>query len=143
MLCSVCKLEKDLEDFAWKNKEAGTKNTTCKSCQSIYAKNHYSKNSQRYKDRTKQNKPIYANRNKEYVIEFLKNNPCIDCGESDIEVLQFDHIEMIGDKGKRVGYFIGHSLEALKKQIALCEIRCGNCHIRRTRVQTGWHRSSI
>ena len=140
MICSACKIEKDLEDFAWKNKDLGTKNTTCKPCQSVYARFHYKSNSQRYKDRAKQNRPVYVNRNKNYIIDFLSENPCVDCGETDIEVLQFDHIEMIGEKGKRVPSFIGYSLETLKAQIDLCEVRCGNCHIRRTRQQMGWFR---
>jgi len=143
MLCRVCSLEKDLEDFAWKNRNAGKKNITCKPCQSLYAKNHYKNNSNSYKDRAKQNKPIYKNRNKNYIIKYLSNNPCVDCGESDIEVLQFDHIEMIGEKGKRIGSFMGHSLETLKAQISLCQVRCGNCHIRRTRKQMGWFRINL
>jgi hypothetical protein len=143
MLCRVCKIEKALEDFAWKNKIAGTRNTTCKLCQSLYAKAHYISNADKYKNKAKQNRPIYVKRNKDYIIEYLKNNPCVDCGELDIEVLQFDHIDMIGEKGKRVGDFIGCALNTLKDQIKLCEVRCGNCHIRRTRKQMGWHRLSF
>ena len=58
---------------------------------------------------------------------------CIDCGLRDLLVLEFDHV------GPKAGNVIemarrGCSLTTLEREMAQCEIRCGNCHRRRTRA---------
>ena len=57
----------------------------------------------------------------------------MDCGESDPEVLEFDHVR--GVKTANVSAFIrgGYSLAKLQAEVALCEVRCANCHRRITR----------
>jgi hypothetical protein len=56
----------------------------------------------------------------------------VDCGESDPIVLEFDHIrgKKVGDVSTLAGQaFSWHKLSA---EIAKCEVRCANCHRRRT-----------
>jgi hypothetical protein len=61
----------------------------------------------------------------------LEASGCVDCGESEIVVLDFDHI---GSKTANVPMLArqGCSLERLKAEIAQCAVRCANCHRRRT-----------
>jgi hypothetical protein len=76
-------------------------------------------------------------RNVRFVWNYLELHPCIDCGEDDPVVLQFDHQ---GDKTMKVSQMVNHSsLERLSAEIAKCEVRCGNCHTRRTAKQLGWY----
>lgn len=141
--CSKCGEEKPLSEFGWKVKAKGTLSSWCKVCQREYAKAHYDSKTQYYLDKAKRNNPKYRSRNVDFVIDYLKNHPCVDCGESDIEVLEFDHIEMIGTSGNRIGVYMSGSIEALEREIAKCQVRCGNCHIRRTRQQMGWSRMGV
>ena len=69
-------------------------------------------------------------RNLRFAYETLEEFPCIDCGEQDICVLEFDHI---GPKRMPVMQLAmgGYGWAMLKAEIAQCEIRCGNCHRRR------------
>lgn len=65
-------------------------------------------------------------RNHAYVLEVLTRTGCVDCGERDPVLLEFDHI---GPKKAKVGQLaISASLERLKAEIAECEVRCCNCH---------------
>ncbi|MDQ3587363.1 MAG: hypothetical protein M3375_03295, partial [Actinomycetota bacterium] len=62
----------------------------------------------------------------------LKGATCADCGLADRAVLEFDH------RGQKRGNVITlacseYSLEVLEAEIAKCDIRCANCHRRRTR----------
>lgn len=67
-------------------------------------------------------------RNRLYVDEILKNSSCIDCGNSDVRVLEFDHVR--GEKILSISHCIRNAwrLDRLKEEIAKCEIRCCNCH---------------
>lgn len=71
-------------------------------------------------------------RNRQYVLDYLATHPCVDCGETDPIVLEFDHIS-----GQKMGNIADASSKAwaLKKlvaEIAKCEVRCANCHRRVT-----------
>jgi len=63
-----------------------------------------------------------------YMQGYKRNNPCVDCGESDITILEFDHVR--GKKSGNVGDIL-HRCGTWKKlfeEIAKCEIRCTRCH---------------
>jgi hypothetical protein len=69
-------------------------------------------------------------RNLVFLAEYLGSAPCVDCGESDPVVLDFDHVGV-----KRYGVvelaYREASITSLEREIAECEIRCANCHRRR------------
>ncbi len=72
-------------------------------------------------------------RNMAYVHGALSRSACIDCGDGRLTVLEFDHV------GTKSGNVIemarrGSSLLRLQEEITECEIRCANCHRRRTRI---------
>lgn len=140
-LCNKCGIWKDESEFAWKLKAEGTRNSQCKECHKGYSKVHYGENLDSYKKKARLANEKAVARNKEYIVKYLLEHPCVDCGESDIEVLQFDHKELVGNKGRRVGSYMNGSLLALKREIDKCEPRCANCHVKRTRQQLGWFRA--
>ena len=137
--CNKCDKEKPLNSFAWKNKNKNTYQSSCKECHREYSKQHYKDNSSDYKKRAKSRRPDERKKIKEVIINHLEKNPCVDCGEKDIEVLEFDHIEMVGSKAIRVTQCT--SIVSLLKEIEKCEVRCANCHTRRTRRMLGWSRT--
>lgn len=67
---------------------------------------------------------------------FLSTQACIDCGENDPIVLEFDHRDP-KHKFKIVGKMLsGHySWLSVKKEIDKCDVRCANCHRRKTYIQ--------
>lgn len=133
--CTKCNVTKPEEDFYWSNKEHTQRERRCKSC-CVAARAGYDKKNA---DKVKEVKARVKKRNKGFIIQHLLNNPCVDCGESDIQVLQFDHTEpLLGNRKRRVTAHINYSLERLREEINKCEIRCANCHMRRTREQFGW-----
>ena len=71
------------------------------------------------------------------IMEVLRSG-CVDCGERDIRVLEFDHV-----RGKKVANIstlatTGSCWRRIAEEIAKCEIRCANCHRRKTFEQFGW-----
>jgi hypothetical protein len=82
--------------------------------------------------------------NREWLIGYLRDHPCVDCGTTDIRVLEFDHLEP-GTKVLDVAVLArsGYSLDRVKAEIAKCVVRCANCHRIRTHEQRGWWGSKI
>lgn len=68
----------------------------------------------------------------QFIREYLSTHPCVDCGENDPVVLDFDHIT--GDKDDCVsnGVRRGWGIVRLAAEIKKCEVRCANCHRRIT-----------
>ncbi len=77
----------------------------------------------------------------DFVRNYLELNPCVDCGESDYRVLEFDHRDP-ADKDVHVAILIGgYSMKRLIAEIEKCDVRCCNCHRRKTGEQFGWWRA--
>ena len=98
-----------------------------------------------YKDR----KDLYAAQKRHRIkirallFEYLSKRPCIDCGENDPVVLEFDHRDP-KTKSKKVSRILsGHySWLVIQQEIDKCDIRCANCHRRKTYIQLGgWGRT--
>lgn len=70
----------------------------------------------------------------EFAYGVLERSGCTDCGSSELCVLEFDHIR---EKRAHVIQLArsGCSQERLEIEIAACEVRCANCHRRRTHRQ--------
>jgi hypothetical protein len=71
---------------------------------------------------------------------YLREHPCVDCGESDIVVLDFDHV--VGKKTANVSNLIqrGASWKRIESEIAKCVVRCANCHRRKTALDFRWYK---
>jgi hypothetical protein len=64
---------------------------------------------------------------------YLLEHPCIDCGETDIQVLDLDHLDSM-TKTREIGLMIlrGCSWDTVRAELEKCVVRCANCHRRRT-----------
>ena len=74
-----------------------------------------------------------------YVMDYLMMHSCADCGESDPIVLEFDHQR---DKQYNIAKLITNncSLKRLVLEIDKCQVRCANCHRRKTAGTHGSYR---
>jgi hypothetical protein len=130
--CPSCLLTLPEDFFNWKIKNTRLA-SYCKKCSRKYIRGHYIKNTGYYiekaKKRNKQQKQMIF----EYLGNYLRSHPCMDCNEKDILVLEFDHKNR-KTKSDSISSFIKRrmSFENLVKEIEKCEVRCANCHRRKT-----------
>ena len=75
--------------------------------------------------------------NRAQVKDYLSSHPCVDCGEPDIEVLDFDHVRGVKFKDVSALVYTAYSLRTIIREIEKCDIRCANCHRRKNR-KTLW-----
>lgn len=142
MLCRICHSDKSLNNFSFKNSVRGIRHRMCKSCHSEYRKKHYLENKSKYIDKAlswnKKQRQVLI----DYLFKVLSASACIDCGEKDIIVLDFDHVS---DKkfGISLMFRHRHSLKAIENEIKKCVIRCANCHRRKTAKEFGQWKFTI
>lgn len=103
----------------------------CKECTKGFNNSYYKNNEIRRESIRRSNNTRYQ-RAMIYVCEYLKQHPCVDCGEQDIVVLDFDHVR--GDKVDGICVMVskGASISKIEEEITKCEVRYSNCHRRRT-----------
>ena len=134
---SATGIEQPIDAFAWKDKKRGKRNSWCKSCHRNYAKSDYQNKKDYYKEKSRRSNKMLKARNRERLRQYLLDHPCVDCGESSPVVLEFDHVR--GKKLSNVSNLAqsSYSWSRIAAEIEKCEVRCANCHRKRT-AKTLW-----
>lgn len=136
--CNKCGQLKPISHFYWKIKAKKLRHKVCKDCKKEYRDLHYKNNKQYYKDNARKYTIKKRVEHRQALGEYLKTHPCVDCGEEDPTVLTFDHVR--GKKKYNISDMIqtSYSWDTILKEIKKCDVRCHNCHMRRTAKRAGW-----
>jgi hypothetical protein len=141
-ICYSCGgIEKDISEFNKNSKRKDGLQTCCRECTRKNNNKSYIENPKRRAKIRNTNK-LNVQRNKDYVLDYLKSHPCVDCGISNVIVLEFDHVR--GIKVTEIANLIrGYPLKRLINEIAKCDVRCANCHRIKTAAESKyvWNRS--
>jgi hypothetical protein len=137
--CTQCGETKDAEAFGFRNKAIGRRHRKCKACVSAYGREHYARNQEAYIARNVRSRPAQKRLLKERLWQCKSQHGCLDCGERDPVVLDFDHLDP-ADKSAEVGWFASRNYgwPTILREIRRCQLRCANCHRRRTARQFNW-----
>jgi hypothetical protein len=139
--CYRCGELKPIEDFSWRRKAHGQRDTFCRPCRSAYGKEHYAANRARYIEQARIQKEKLMLERTTYLIQYFERNRCVDCGEEDPVVLEFDHLR---DKSFAIGPNLARrSWQSILDEMEKCEVVCANCHRRRTARRRGTFRAVL
>jgi len=129
--CYSCKITKDVGDFNKNSCRKDKLNSICRECGKIRSKRFYQEHLIEHRKTTTRRKKRQVRLNQAWKYDYLKTHPCVDCGETDPVVLEFDHR---GDKERLIGRSValGCSIETISKEVEKCDVRCANCHRRKT-----------
>ncbi len=121
--CTKCKKVKPVENFNWKKRAKGLRQSACKICTRKQVKSHYSRNKTYYLDKTsRQRQKLY-----DWFKTLKRDKRCERCGEDHIACLDFHHTR---DKDFNIGGAI-YSCISKKKilaEVEKCIVLCSNCH---------------
>lgn len=132
--CPGCRENKEFSEFGKNRTNYDGRQDYCRKCKSLQDKKYYKNNKRAHKLRIKK----YINQNRLQLWKYLESHPCVDCGENNPIVLEFDHIKE--NKLFAVAKMVTkYSWINLKKEIAKCQIRCANCHRIKTAKQRRWY----
>ena len=129
MICKKCTEDKPTQEFRPNKRTKTGFQAYCISCDKQFQKDWYQKNKKEHIERARLSNIKIKETNNKFIIDYLKANPCVKCGEKDIVVLDFDHIS---DKRANVSRLRTCSLNTIKKEISKCQVLCANCHRRKT-----------
>jgi hypothetical protein len=135
--CPKCQTEKTEAEFHRAADRRDGCQPYCKSCKKSIDASIYARGGEEYKARKRMRQRKTAARNAGLVFEYLEQHPCVDCGEADPIVLEFDHVR--GQKKSNLSDLIltYSSWETIQAEIAKCEVHCANCHRRVTATRRG------
>jgi hypothetical protein len=97
-----------------------------------WSRDHYEANKDAYKARAtaqRRDRKVAARA----IIKAAKDVPCADCGlRYPSYVMQFDHVRGVKEFDVATFTATNRPLSHLHREIAKCEVVCGNCHAIRT-----------
>ena len=130
--CIRCTQWKEESEFNIRNEERGYLQSVCRSCQQQDSRDRYANDKESVKMSNRTSRIKARDQAKKFVQEYLSATSCADCGETDIEVLTFDHLK---DKRMNISDMVsqGYGVRSIRDEIGKTEVTCFNCHMRRER----------
>jgi hypothetical protein len=148
-VCPGCGQNKALTEYSFRRKADGVRQPRCRACTREQMREHYRQHRPYYLRKILDRKRCLREAQRAFLRQHLAVHPCVDCGEDDPRCLDFDHVrgKKRSDVTKMVGQF---GWEALHLEVAKCEVRCANCHRKRTAErrdrrlgESGRHRGQV
>ena len=127
--CSTCHEIKPLSDYNVRRAAPDGRQARCRAC----ARAWYLANNRDHVANVRRRNDRVRRANQARLGDYFLEHPCVDCGETDPRVLEFDH-EGVVPKRYNVSGLVGASMswEQIEREIAACSVRCANCHRRIT-----------
>jgi hypothetical protein len=137
--CTMCGEETPLDDFHRNRSRKDGRQNNCKPCNIARNQRWYRENPD-VRDRRMDEQVRRRKRDlQRKLLDHLRAHPCVDCGETDPVVLDFDHQR---DKIANVSLMVlrKRPWPVILAEIEKCEVVCANCHRRRTAIQQRTYR---
>ena len=138
--CSSCNQDKEPDQFGKNIAKKDGLQTTCRACKQPIQNRWYQNNKSRHvanamKRRRGQETEIIKD-----IMAYLQDHPCVDCGETNPVVLEFDHVR--GTKQNSICNMIriGYKSSTIFAEIEKCDVRCCKCHRLKTAKQFGYRK---
>ena len=133
--CTFCHEIKSHDEFNLRRGARDGRQDRCRDCCRAW----YVLNRDVHKQRVAVRNELTLQSYRRQLAEYFATHPCVDCGESDLRVLEFDHREGVV-KIAEVTLLVNSLVawERVLAEIEKCDVRCANCHRRRT-AERGSH----
>lgn len=137
--CTTCHEMRPRTDFNVRRSAPDGLQARCRAC----SREWYVRNKDEHIRRVAVRNKRVRSEHQERMADYLLAHPCVDCGESDLRVLELDH-EDPTNKTANVGRLLATGLpwSTVLAEIQKCSVRCANCHRRRTAESYTWWRAA-
>lgn len=126
-ICSLCKQNKPMTEFAVAKTKADGRSYDCKQCHRDYNKVYYKKNYKAERERLEKRQKEQRQKLEQMLHEV--KTKCGRCDESRFAALDFHHKDPLTKEITVAEAFARNwTVERVKKEIDKCEVICSNCH---------------
>jgi hypothetical protein len=138
--CVTCHVVQPLDAFNRRASASDGRQARCRDC----CKRWYVEHRAAHRAAVEARKVRVRIEYREWLGAYLLEHPCVDCGEDDIRVLDFDHPPGV-DKVADVSLMLMRLVPwpRVLAEIEKCDVRCANCHRRRTAERGSYWRHSF
>ena len=126
-ICSICKIEKDFQEFHKNSSKKSGYQSYCKACRQNHSKNLYANDVNNIRNRLRVIKKRTRDNNRIFIQKYKRFCGCKLCGFKVPVALDFHHLDPT-EKDKNVGDLMSFSTQKLKEEIRKCVVLCANCH---------------
>lgn len=112
--------------------------SVCRRCNAVRSRRYYAENLEKHRKAVAAQVAKTRAAHLERIGDYLLEHPCVDCGEADIRVLDFDHRDGEDKTGEVMKLAkAAYSWRRVSAEIAKCDVRCRNCHAKVTYERLG------
>ena len=144
--CPSCSRTKPIEAFAPNRSRSDGRQAQCRDCYAAYQRDDYGRRTAKDPEFQVRHRRLRRERqerrrliNRGHLWKYLASHPCVDCGEKDPIVLEFDHTDPNEKSFSIADAIFWKPWDEIQRELAKCEVRCANCHRRRTATQRGFY----
>jgi hypothetical protein len=136
--CSACGEYKASPEFSFSDEGRGLLNSYCRTCHAAYRHMHYLANKPDYIRRAVAQVARRRIESQREILHYLNTHPCVDCGMTNVIVLEFDHRDPRTKRANVASMMVSKRWPRVLAEIEKCDVRCVNCHRRKTARDFGW-----
>ncbi len=133
---------KPAADFAFSDQLRDTLSYDCRRCHAAERRAHYAANKPTYIRQAIAQRLAHREFNRHEVLSYLASHPCVDCGITNRVVLEFDHRDPSTKLTEVSRMIASKRWPRVFAEIEKCDVRCINCHRRKTAHDFGWAKST-
>lgn len=128
-LCGTCRQSRPPAEFNRKASRPDGLQEVCRECNRASSREYYARNREKHVRVIVERTTKRRAEAKEFLVSYLREHPCVDCGMGDLRVLDFDHRPGV-DKRSDIMAMVkdGFGIPRLLDEIEKCDVRCRNCH---------------
>ena len=133
-LCGRCGCWQAPESFGFRDRARVKRQLWCLRCLIEYKHVWYQRHRAKHLEHVQVSSRGVNAANKARLLAFKIAHPCVDCGESDPVVLEFDHMR---DKRWNISEMVTGTFpwSTIEAELEKCVVRCANCHRRKTSAE--------
>jgi len=131
-------MDKTAAEFSFADQDLRVLNAYCRVCHAAYRHAHYVANKPDYIRRAIAQTKARREENRRQVLLYLAAHPCVDCGNGNAVTLEFDHRDPAQKLTEVSRLIVSRRWRRVLAEIEKCDVRCINCHRRKTARDVGW-----
>lgn len=139
--CPACDATHPIADFPRNRARYDGLGSVCRRANRRMQREWYARNAKRHSQRVADRRRTERRANHQRIRDYLSGHGCEVCGETDVVVLEFHHLDRNKEYDISEMVSKGYSWASIMRELRKCQVLCANDHRRITAQQRSWYRA--